>query len=60
MIFRDVKLVTVHGKLVQEAKEETAGRFGGRWWRFDGEDRKTETTFWVVSFGFFCFVLAAA
>ncbi len=45
MIFEDVKLLTVHGKLVQEAKEETAGRFGRRWWRFDGEDRKIETTF---------------
>jgi hypothetical protein len=45
MIFGDVKLVTVHGKLVHEAKEETTGRFGGRWWQFDGEDRKTETTF---------------
>jgi hypothetical protein len=45
MIFGDVKLVTVHGKHVQEAKEETTGRFGGRWWRFDGEDRKTEITF---------------
>jgi hypothetical protein len=44
MIFGDVKLVTVHGKLVQEAKEETTRRFRGRWWRFDGEDRKTETT----------------
>jgi hypothetical protein len=40
MIFGDVKLVTV----VQEAKEETARRFRGRWWRFDGEDRKIETT----------------
>jgi len=45
MIFGDVKLVTVHGKLVQEAKEKTAGRFGGRWWRFDGDVWKTETTF---------------
>jgi hypothetical protein len=41
----DVKLVTVHGKLVQEAEEEMAGKFGGRWWRFDGEDRKTEIVF---------------
>jgi hypothetical protein len=32
-------------KLVQEAKEETTGRFGRRWWQFDREDRKTETTF---------------
>jgi hypothetical protein len=32
MIFGDMKLVTVHGKLVHEAKEETARRFGGRWW----------------------------
>jgi hypothetical protein len=31
MIFGDVKLVTMHGKLVLEAKEETARRFGGRW-----------------------------
>jgi hypothetical protein len=30
MIFGDVKLVTVHGKLVQEAKEKTTGRFGRR------------------------------
>jgi len=35
----------VHGELVQEAKEEMAGSFGGRRWRFDEEDRKTETTF---------------
>ncbi len=40
-----MKIVTVHGELVQEAKEETAGSFGGRRWRFDEEDRKTETTF---------------
>jgi len=40
-----VKIVTVHGELVQEAKEETAGIFGGRRWRFDEEDRKTKTTF---------------
>jgi hypothetical protein len=45
MIFGDVKLVTVHGKLVLEAKEEMAGKIGRRWWRFDGEDRKTETAF---------------
>jgi hypothetical protein len=45
MIFGDMKLVTMPGKLVQEAKEETTCRFGGRWWRFDGEDRKTETSF---------------
>jgi len=40
-----VKIVTVHGELVQEAKEETAGSFGGRRWRFDEEDRKTEIAF---------------
>jgi hypothetical protein len=40
-----VKIVTVHGELVQEAKEETAGIFGGRRWRFDEEDRKTKTVF---------------
>jgi hypothetical protein len=44
MISGDVKLVTVHGKLVQEAKEKTARRFGGRWWRFDKEDKETKTT----------------
>jgi hypothetical protein len=41
-----VKIVTVHGELVQEAKEETTGSFGGRRrWRFDEEDRKTERAF---------------
>ncbi len=30
----------VHGELVQEAKKNTAGRFGGKWWRFDKEERK--------------------
>jgi hypothetical protein len=40
-----VNIVTVHGELVQEAKEETVGSFGRRRWRFDEEDRKTETTF---------------
>jgi hypothetical protein len=39
-----VKIVTVHGKLVQEVKEETARSFGRRKWRFDEEDKKTETT----------------
>jgi hypothetical protein len=33
-----MKIVTVHGELVKEAKEETAGRFGGRGWRL-AEDR---------------------
>jgi hypothetical protein len=40
-----VKGVTVHGELVQEAKDETAGNFGGRRWRFEEEDSKTERTF---------------
>jgi len=35
----------VHAALVQEAKEETAGIFGRRRWRFDEEDRKTKTAF---------------
>jgi hypothetical protein len=51
-----VKLVTVHGKLVQEAKEETTRRFRGRWWWFDGEDRKIETASWIVSFWFLLFL----
>ncbi len=40
-----MKIVTVHGELVQEAKEVTVGSFGGKRWRFDEEDRKIETTF---------------
>ncbi len=39
--FGDVKIVTVHGELVKEAKEETAGRFGGRGWRFAEEKMRT-------------------
>jgi hypothetical protein len=35
-----VRIVTVHGELVQEAKKKTAGRFGGKWWQFDGEEMK--------------------
>jgi hypothetical protein len=42
-----VKIVMVHGELVQEAKEETARSFGGRRWRFDEEDRKRES---ILSF----------
>jgi len=26
------------GKLELEAKDETVGIFGARWWQFDGED----------------------
>jgi hypothetical protein len=33
------------GSLCKEAKEETAGSFGGRRWRFDEEDRKIEGAF---------------
>ncbi len=55
-----MKIVTVHGELVKEAKEEPAGRFGGRGWRL-AEDRsgilEGEFFFGVV---FFCFVFAAA
>jgi hypothetical protein len=35
----------VHGEFVHEAKEEMTRSFGGRRWRFDEEDKKTETTF---------------
>jgi hypothetical protein len=40
-----VKIITVHGELVQEAKEETVGSFRGRRWRFDEEDMKTKGAF---------------
>jgi len=40
-----VKIVTVHGELVKEAKEEMAGGFGGRGWRFAEEKMRTGMTF---------------
>jgi hypothetical protein len=36
-----MRIVTVHGELVQETKKKTAGRFGAKWWQFDGEEMKT-------------------
>jgi hypothetical protein len=36
-----MRIVTVHGELVQEAKKKTVGRFGRKWWQFDGEEMKT-------------------
>ncbi len=35
----------MHGELVQEAKEETVGRFGGRWWLFEGGGNEDMATF---------------
>jgi hypothetical protein len=47
------------GKLKREAKDETAGIVGGRWWRFDCEDRQTEKC-WVVSLVFLSLVVRLA
>jgi len=45
MILGEVKIVTLHGELVQEATEATARSFGRRRWRLEEEDRKIGTAF---------------
>ncbi len=56
----NVKLVMVHGKLVQEATEETTGRFRGRGGNLMERIGRLRQHSGSSVFGFFCFVLAAA